>query len=262
MFDEHEQLGGMMRYGIPGFRTPRKVLDAEIQRILDLGVETRLSTRIGTDVTLEQLRKDYDAVFLGLGAQGGRPLPAPGAEAPNCVTATAFLHAFNDGRMQHGRQARGGGRRRRHFDRRRHGGAAPRAHRARARDRPSGVGNRWASMAQDVAEISAHQGAEVTLTSVFAIDKMQANKHEIEHALAEGIVIRGGWAPVEVVRDASGRATALRVAKCEAKFVGPKLEIKMNEGTEEDDPRRPDRLRDRPGGRLHRAGGLRQRQGR
>ena len=56
--------------------------------------------------------------------------------------------------------------------------------------------------AQDVAEISARQGADVTLTSVFAIDKMQANPHEIEHALAEGIDIRDGWAPVEVVRGA------------------------------------------------------------
>ncbi len=53
VFDEHEFLGGMMRYGIPGFRTPREVLDAEIQRILDLGVKARLKCRVGTDVTLE-----------------------------------------------------------------------------------------------------------------------------------------------------------------------------------------------------------------
>ena len=55
-------------------------------------------------------------------------------------------------------------------------------------------------MAHDVAEVSAKQGAEVTLTSVFAVDKMQANKHEIEQALAEGIAIRGGLAPVGVVQ--------------------------------------------------------------
>jgi NADPH-dependent glutamate synthase beta subunit-like oxidoreductase len=56
IFDEREELGGMMRYGIPGFRTPRAVLDAEIQRILDLGVVTRMKCRIGTDITLEQIR--------------------------------------------------------------------------------------------------------------------------------------------------------------------------------------------------------------
>ena len=90
-----------MRYGIPGFRTPREVLDAEIQRIVDLGVKTRLKCRIGTDVTLEPMRKDFDAVFLGMGAQSGRPLPAPGGDAPNVVTATSFLKAFNDGRLRH-----------------------------------------------------------------------------------------------------------------------------------------------------------------
>ncbi len=56
IFDERAELGGMMRYGIPGFRTPREVLDAEIQRILDLGVTLRMNCRIGTDVTLDEIR--------------------------------------------------------------------------------------------------------------------------------------------------------------------------------------------------------------
>ncbi|MHB1099723.1 MAG: FAD-dependent oxidoreductase, partial [Burkholderiales bacterium] len=66
IFDDHELLGGMMRYGIPGFRTPRDVLDAEIQRILDLGVKTRMNCKIGKDVTLEQIRSEFDAIFLGM----------------------------------------------------------------------------------------------------------------------------------------------------------------------------------------------------
>ena len=94
IFDEHTELGGMMRYGIPGFRTPREVLDAEIQRIVDLGVEARTSCRIGKDITLEQIQAGFDGVFLGMGAQSGRPLPVPGADAPNCVTATAFLRRW------------------------------------------------------------------------------------------------------------------------------------------------------------------------
>ncbi|HEY0824399.1 MAG TPA: 4Fe-4S dicluster domain-containing protein, partial [Ramlibacter sp.] len=88
--------------------------------------------------------------------------------------------------------------------------------------------------AHDAASISARQGAEVTLTSVFSIEKMQANKHEIDQALAEGIAIRGGLVPVAVVRDGNGRATALRVARCEAKLVGGRLEVKPIAGTEED----------------------------
>src|SRR5512137_2146789 len=235
IFDEHEHLGGMMRYGIPGFRTPREVLDAEIQRIVDLGVEVRLGCRIGTDVTLAALREQYDAVFLGMGAQSGRPLPAPGGDAPNVVTATAFLRAFNDGRLRHvGKRVVviGGGdtsidvatvaRRLGHIE----------------NVKPTDFAEYAIAghIAHDVASVSAKQGADVTLTSVFNVDKMQANKHEIEQALAEGITIRGGMAPVSVVKDAAGRAIALKVARCEAKFIGPRLEIKVIEGTEEDIP--------------------------
>jgi NADPH-dependent glutamate synthase beta subunit-like oxidoreductase len=238
LFDERAELGGMMRYGIPGFRTPRKVLDAEIQRILDLGVTARCGTRIGTDITLEQIRKDFDAVFLGLGAQSGRPLPVEGSEAPNVVTATAFLKAFNDGRLAHvGKRVVvvGGGdtsidvatvaRRLGHIDA------------AHESDRPElAIAGGAGFAAHDAALLSKRQGAEVTLTSVFAIEKMQASKHEVEHALAEGIAIRGGMAPVAVIKDAAGRATALRVVRCEAKLVGGKLEIKNVPGTEEDIP--------------------------
>ena len=235
IFDEHEHLGGMMRYGIPGFRTPRDVLDAEIQRILDTGVEARLKCRVGTDVTLETLRSEFDAVFLGMGAQSGRPLPAPGGDAPNVVTATAFLKAFNDGRLRHvGKRVVviGGGdtsidvatvaRRLGHI----------------GQPKPTDFPEYQIAghIAHDVAEVSVKQGAEVVLTSVFGVDKMQANKHEIEQAQAEGIAIRGGLAPVSVVKDASGRAIALKVARCEAKFVGGKLEIKNVEGSEEDIP--------------------------
>jgi NADPH-dependent glutamate synthase beta subunit-like oxidoreductase len=233
LFDERAELGGMMRYGIPGFRTPRAVLDAEIQRILDLGVEARMNCRIGTDVTMDQLRADYDAVFLGLGAQSGRPLAVDGADSPNCVTATAFLKAFNDGRMRFvGKRVVvvGGGdtsidvatvaRRLGHIEHTHEG------------DRPEAVIAGHA--AHDVASVSARQGAEVTLTSIFTVDKMQANKHEVEQALSEGIAIRGGLVPVAVIRDASGRATALRVARCEAKIVAGRLDIKQIEGTEED----------------------------
>ncbi len=232
IFDEHEFLGGMMRYGIPGYRTPREVLDAEIQRILDLGVTAKLKTRIGTDVTLEQIRKDFDAVFLGMGAQGGRALPVDNPDAPNVVTATAFLKAFNDGRLRYvGKRVVvvGGGdtsidvatvaRRLGHIED------------AKPTDFEGAIAGH---MAHDVANISVRQGAEVTLTSVFAIDKMLASKNEIEHAKAEGIDILGGWMPVAVVKGADGRATALRIAQCEAKMVSGRLEIKKIEGTERD----------------------------
>ena len=234
VFDEREHLGGMMRYGIPGFRTPREKLDAEIGRILALGVEARTETRVGTDVTVDELEREFDAIFLGMGAQNGRALPVPDAEAPNVVTATAFLRAFNDGRLRHvGKRVVvvGGGdtsidvatvaRRLGHIEN------------AKPTDFEGAIAGH---LAHDVASVSVAQGAEVVLTSVFGVDRMQANRHEIEQAQAEGIEIRGDLVPVGIVRGSDGRATALRVARCEAKFVGGRLEIKTVEGSETDIP--------------------------
>ncbi|HET9701119.1 MAG TPA: NAD(P)-binding protein [Burkholderiales bacterium] len=231
VFDDHELAGGMMRYGIPGFRTPREVLDAEIQRIFNLGVEFRPNIRIGKDITLEQIRKEFNAVFVGLGAQAGRALPVPGSDAPNVVTAMAFLRAFNDGRMRHvGKRVVvvGGGdvsidvatvaRRL---------GNVKQAH---EKDRPEHV--IAGHIAHDVAEISAKQGAEVILTAVMPLEKMEAQKNEVEHALAEGIEIRSGTAPVEVLKGPDGRARGIRVAQCEAAIKGGRLEVKIKEGTE------------------------------
>ena len=231
VFDEHAELGGMMRYGIPGFRTPRSVLDTEIKRITDLGVEVKLKTRVGTDISLQQLENDYDAVFMGMGAQSGRPLPIPGAEAPNCVTAMAFLKAFNDGRLQHvGSKVVviGGG------DTsidvatvaRRLGNIT----KINESDRPEHV--IAGLVAHDVAAVSARQGAEVVLITRASIEKMNAAKMEVEHALAEGIEIIGNLTPVEVIRGPDGRATALRVAE----FEMVKNETVIKPGTEFDIP--------------------------
>ncbi|MCE5181307.1 MAG: NAD(P)-binding protein [Betaproteobacteria bacterium] len=231
IFDEHAMLGGMMRYGIPGFRTPREVLDAEIKRIIDLGIEVKLNVHIGKDITLDQIKKDYDAIFMGMGAQAGRPLPVDGANAPNVVTAMAFLRAFNDGRLQHvGKRVVviGGGdtsidvatvaRRLGHITT------------TNPSDRSEHV--IAGQVAHDVAEVSAKEGAEVVLCSRAPVEKMNANKHEVEEALAEGIQIVGNVTPISVVVGADGRATALRVAVLET--VGGKQVVK--EGTEYDIP--------------------------
>jgi dissimilatory sulfite reductase flavoprotein subunit len=231
IFDDHELLGGMMRYGIPGFRTPRHVLDGEIQRIVDLGVEIRLKTRIGSDVSFEALEKDFDAIFMSMGAQSGRALPVPGAESPNCVTATSFLKAFNDGRLQHvgNRVVVVGG-----------GDTSIDVATVARRlgnitnvtdlDLPENVLAGHA--AHDVASISARGGADVVLLSRSTMDKMHAAKQEVEHALEEGIKIVGGVTPIAVVRGPDGRATALRVAEFEV----VKGQTIIKEGTEQDFP--------------------------
>jgi len=87
LFDNHKTLGGMMKYGIPGYRTQRDVLDGEIDRIIEMGVEVKMDTWVGKDVTIESLEKDFDAILWAVGAQAGRQLPIPGAEdATNVLT--------------------------------------------------------------------------------------------------------------------------------------------------------------------------------
>ena len=228
IFDDHEELGGMMRYGIPGYRTPRKFLDHEIQRILDMGdIETRLGVRVGRDVTIEELDREFDAVLWTIGCQAGKPLPVPGADAENCVSGVAFLEAFNTGRLQ--ATARkvvcvGGG------DTsidvvsvaRRLGGIEN----FNPKERPELVVHGF--VAHDSAMTAARTGAEVTLTSLLPRDDMTAAEHEVEDALKEGVTILTGVMPIEVLLDDVGRARALRMAECEIVDGAPVVK----EGTE------------------------------
>ena len=71
VFESLRSPGGMLRWGIPGYRLPEAVLDAEIQRILDLGVELRCGVKVGKDLSLDELRQSYDAIYVALGAQQG-----------------------------------------------------------------------------------------------------------------------------------------------------------------------------------------------
>ena len=113
IFEGFPKPGGMLRYGIPTYRLPREVLDAEIQRIVDLGVELKCNCMVGKDVPLEQLRQEYQAVFVGIGAQKGIKLKVPGEDAPNVFSGTDFLNAVNRGEPpRHRRQGDRRGRRR------------------------------------------------------------------------------------------------------------------------------------------------------
>jgi len=201
-----------MYYGIPGYRTPRNVLGGEIKRIIDMGVEVKTSTRVGTDVSMEEVEKSHDAVLFAIGAQTGRGLPIPGADAPNCISGVAFLSAFNKGHLQMVSNkvvVVGGG------DTsidvvsvaRRLGHISTMAE----KDRPENIV--LGHTAHDVVDVANKQGADVTLISRQPIEGMNAAKHEIDDALREGVKIQGSLNPVAVIVDENGRAKALRVAK-------------------------------------------------
>ncbi|HEX9625749.1 MAG TPA: NAD(P)-binding protein [Acidiferrobacterales bacterium] len=210
IFEKYAELGGMAKYGVPGYRLPRDSLDGEINRIVAMGVEVKLNTRVGKDVTLDELKKQYDAVLFAIGCQSGRALPVPGAEAKNCITGVAFLEAFNQGRLQavSGRVVVVGG-----------GDTSIDVASVARRlgyikdiaesERPENIV--LGHTAHDVAKTAAKQGAEVMLISRQPVEKMNAAKHEIDDAQREGVAIQGSLQPVAVVLDENGRAKALRV---------------------------------------------------
>jgi NADPH-dependent glutamate synthase beta subunit-like oxidoreductase len=220
IFESHEKLGGMMRYGIPGYRTPRAMLDAEIDRIVETGVTVRTGVRVGADVSVEQLEKEFDAIFWAVGAQKGRALPVPGADAPNCMTGVEFLDAFNSGWVFSTAKrivVVGGGdtsidvasvaRRLGHVTT------------SQAKDLHSH--DTLGYTAHDVAGTIRREGVNAVLTSLFPIEKMMAAEREREDALREGVEIKGGVMPLEVVKDARGNAVGLKMCQCDMKGTAP-----------------------------------------
>jgi formate dehydrogenase major subunit len=91
VFDAHHEPGGMLRYGIPGHRLPREVIERDVKSLKALGIELRLGQRLGTDIHLDELRRQHDAVFLALGAERSCALGVPGEDARGCLLALAFL---------------------------------------------------------------------------------------------------------------------------------------------------------------------------
>ena len=182
VYEAFSQPGGMLRYGIPKYRLPREVLDAEIQRILDLGVELKCGVIVGKDITLERLRNECKAIFVGIGAHKGLKLGVPGENACNVLTGIEFLNRANSGEsLQVGSKVIvvGGG-----------------------------------DTAIDAARISRRLGAEVTILYRRTPVEMPAIAREIDGALEEGVAIEFLAAPVRVLRD-NGTAKGLTCIRIE-----------------------------------------------
>jgi len=180
VFEGFPKAGGMLRYGIPEYRLPREVLDKEIQSILDVGVELKCDCMVGRDISVGELRQQYQAVFVGIGAQKGIKLRVPGEDAPNVFSGTDFLNLVNRGdKVDVGKKVIviGGG-----------------------------------DTAIDAARVSKRLGAEVTLLYRRTRAEMPAVKSEIEGALEEGIKIEFLAAPVEILQK-DGRAVTMRAIR-------------------------------------------------
>ena len=122
IFEAQEKAGGMLRYGIPAYRLPPELLEQELDQIRVLGIPIHTGAKVGS---LETFRKDYDAVFLGLGTQTARMLPIEGVHQPFVLGGIDFLRAVRSGESVARRAAGRRDRRRQRGDRRRADGAAP-----------------------------------------------------------------------------------------------------------------------------------------
>ncbi len=220
IFESNHRLGGMISFGLPHYRTPRAIVEAEVQRILDMGgIEVRLNTRVGRDVGFSELKSNFDAIFVGIGANQGNRLDIPGSDAPNCIDGLSFLHDFNDGRKSYaGRQivVIGGGDTA--MD------CASVARRlgaynvtAEAQEQPRVIMTSPQCLGRSPHPRAEHwrQHAEVVIAYRRQVKEMPAAPHEIDAVIEEGVEIQPCVIPIEVVKDEYGMAKALRVARVE-----------------------------------------------
>ncbi len=173
IFEANAKPGGMLRYGIPRYRLPEKVLAKEIDFIIRNGVEIKYNTKVGKDIDLEKLLHEYDAVFLGVGFQTGQKMGIPGEDAERVYEAINFLKRISEGeKINVGEKVLviGGG-----------------------------------DVAMDASRTALRLGAkEVFISYRRRIEDMPASKEEIHEAMDEGVVIKPQTLPIEIVKQEKG----------------------------------------------------------
>ena len=181
IFERHPTLGGMLSAAIPPYRLSREALQEDIDDVLSKGVETRTNCEIGTDITLDQLREDHDAVVIAVGLAQSRSLPIPGVEGPGVLLAIPFLNDVSY-------------------------------------DRNPVIGEKvlvigGGNVAVDVARSARRLGSQhVEMVCLENEEEIPAWSWEVEEAEEEKIHIHYRWGPKSVQRDGD-RVTGLEVTK-------------------------------------------------
>jgi heterodisulfide reductase subunit A-like polyferredoxin len=177
--------GGMLRWGIPEYRLPKNVLDHEIELIRRKGVNFKCNCRIGRDISFEKLREDYDAVFVSVGVQKGRPLGIEGENNSGTMQGVEFLRlAASENKPE-----------------------------VRGKVVVIGGGN----VAVDVARTALRLGAgSVEMVCLEQHHEMPAYPEEIEATIAEGIKILNGWGPRTIL--GNGTVTGIELKRCTSVF--------------------------------------------
>lgn len=186
VFEKNEMPGGMLRYGIPSYKLEKDVIEAEIDVMRQMGVEIKTGIEVGKDVTLKELRSQgYKAFYIAIGCSAGRRPGVPGDETEGTLTAIEYLHDANTGNTSYtGRVVVVGG------------------------------GN----VAIDASRVSIRSGAaEVTQLCLESEKEMPASEEEVCEALEDGVAIKHGWGPKEVLTE-EGRVTGIVFKKCLSVF--------------------------------------------
>lgn len=183
IFEAHSELGGMLRLGIPEYRFPHDVLDTEIERMVQLGVEIRTDTRV---VSLDHVfGMGYSAIFVAVGSHASRKLGIEGEDTPGVQDAVPFLRAVNLGL------------------------------RPTLGERVVVIGG--GNVAIDAARTARRLGAaEVHLVCLESREEMPASPSEIQEAVEEGIVLNCSWGPWKMV--AENGAVGVELKCCTSVF--------------------------------------------
>jgi glutamate synthase (NADPH) small chain len=195
IFEALHVAGGVLKYGIPEFRLPDIIIDAEIENLRKMGVEIRLDTIIGKLFTIPQLLAEmgYDAAFVGTGAGSPKFAEIPGEAFNGVFSANEFLTRVN----------------------------LMRGYRRPLYDTPVGMGKRVAvvgagNTAMDACRVALRMGAEA-VTCVYRRTRREspARAEELEHAIEEGVNFMWLTAPVEIIGNSAGWVTGMRCQKME-----------------------------------------------
>lgn len=217
VFESYDKPGGMLTAGVPIYRLPRDLVQAEIEAILSMGVELKCNMRLGRDFSIADLRtQGYKAIFLGIGLQKGRKIPLEGAHLPQVYDGLDFLRAFNEGKpMELGRRivVIGGGNVAYDVAR-----SAVRPLKIPMADAKSDM-ERSETIAYDVARSALRTSGdkEVHLVCLEKRSEMPADEIEIVEGEEEGIKLHAGWGP-RVILNEEGFVTGLRTVKCLSVF--------------------------------------------
>ncbi|MCL6506374.1 MAG: FAD-dependent oxidoreductase [Bryobacteraceae bacterium] len=196
VFETEPLPAGMLAVGVPSYRLPRELIAREVAVIQALGVDIRCNLTVGKDISLRQLRRDYAAVVIAVGAKSSRALGLPGERGPRVYGGVDLLRAVALGsRLDIGRDVVviGGG------------NVAYDVARTVLRQ-----------IAYDTARTAARlpETARVRLVSLESLEEMPADTIEILEGDEEGIERLNGWGPVEVLRDGDGKVTGVVFRRC------------------------------------------------